>query len=269
MNSFLTLALVGLLATVASAEPWRIYILAGQSNMDGRGQKKELVGDLAPYAAEQADVKIVYSNSTIRGPYSTTQPMPLAPGYSVPPGTREKFGKDYKLPGSTFGPEVSFGRAIADARKGEKILLMKFSEGGTSLDKDWNIDARGKLYDQMLAFLRKNLDALGEEYELCGFIWHQGESDAHLPAGEYQKRSTAFIERLRADLGAPHMPIVIGEVFDNKHRDRVREGERKLAETVYKTYFVSASGLSTSDNGTHFDTASQIEFGKRMAKALP
>jgi hypothetical protein len=255
-------------AGIAMGEHYHVFILAGQSNMDGRGTKSELIGELAKFAKPQADVRIAYSNSTMRGPYETDGFVALAPGFSVAPGTREKFGADYKLPGETFGPEVSFGRSVADAMTDKHIAIIKFSEGGTSLHKDWNPDTRGALYDQMLAFVTKSLKSLkdaGDTYELSAFVWHQGESDSGLPEGEYQKLLTNLIDRVRNDLKEPKLLVVIGEVFDNEHRDRVRAAQRATTQAVARTIFVSADGLETFDNGTHFDTKSQIELGNRLA----
>lgn len=50
-----------------------------------------------------------------------------------------------------------------------------------------------------------------------GMIWHQGESDAGLPAGEYEKRLTAFIGRVRADLEVPDLPFGVGDPSDGSH----------------------------------------------------
>lgn len=268
MRAFATvLILFGLLASAADAQPVKVYILAGQSNMDGRGRKAELVGELARWAKPQADVRIAYSNSTRRGPYATDGFVPLEPGYSVPPGTKER-----KLPGDTFGQEVSFGRAIADANPNDRIVLIKFSEGGTSLHRDWMPGiAHDGLYPQFLAFVRRSLKSLanaGESPQLAGMIWHQGESDASLPDGEYQRLLTDFIAHVRADLAVPQLRFVIGEVYDNGRRDRVRAGQRATAAAVPGVFFVPVDGLQTADQGTHFDTASQIELGRRLAAAL-
>src|SRR5689334_20230281 len=72
--------------TLHAATHYHVYILSGQSNMDGRGKKSELVGQLAQWAKPQSDVLITYSNSTLRGPYKSEGWKPLEPGYSVPPG---------------------------------------------------------------------------------------------------------------------------------------------------------------------------------------
>ena len=64
------------------------------------------------------------------------------------------------------------------------------------------------------------------------------------------------------------LPFVIGEVYDNGHRDAVREGEKSASTAVSHAGFASAQGLKTSDKGTHFDAASQIELGRRFAQAM-
>ena len=246
----------------------RVFILSGQSNMDGRGKKSDLVGPLARYAQPQQDVRIAYSNSTLRGPFATDGFQPLQPGFSVPPGSKRD---TFRLPGATFGPEVSFGRAMADALPNDKIVLIKFSEGGTSLHNDWKLDKPGGLYEQAARFVTSSLKTLsdnGESCELSGVIWLQGESDASLPPGEYQKLLTALIARCRTDLGDDTVPFVVVEVFDNHKRDKVRAGQRATTQAVANTLFVSADHLVTSDNGTHFDAASQITLGQRIAAAL-
>jgi len=261
---------MGISASTAMAEHYEVFILAGQSNMDGRGKTGELVGNLSTWAGKQGDVIINYSNSTLRGPYTSGGWRPLEVGYSVPPGTKQKFGLNYLMPGETFGPEVAFGRTVAEGMSGQHVAIIKFSEGGTTLSKDWDPANHRMLYDQMLTFVRASLKQLkdrGDSYEVAGFVWHQGESDASLAEGKYQQLLEAFVAKVRKDLEASELPVVVGEVFDNGHRDHVRAGQKAACEAGKNMYFVSAKGLATSDNGTHFETASQIEMGKRMANA--
>lgn len=265
--------LVGLISGApARADHYEVFIVAGQSNCDGRGKVSELVGPLAKWAAPQDDVLIAYSCSKLRGPVLTSDGFKsLQPGWSVSPGK----GKPTKLPSGTFGPEVSFGRGVADHLKGKKVALIKFAEGGTSLSKDWNPEVKDRLYPAFLDFTRKSLKELkdkGHTYSVRGMIWHQGESDASLTAAEYEKALTAFITRVRSDLEVPDLPFGVGEVFDNGKRDAVRAAQKATAENVKGVFFVSAEKLKTFDGGTHFDAASQIELGERfgagMAKAI-
>src|ERR1051326_2738520 len=107
-----------LIAMPAMAENVRVFILAGQSNMDGRGEKIELTGELAAWAKPQNDVRISYSNSTMRGPYTTAGFVTLEPGFSEPPGTKERYGDHYKLPAETFWAEGAFRGAGGERESG-------------------------------------------------------------------------------------------------------------------------------------------------------
>ncbi|HEX4611370.1 MAG TPA: sialate O-acetylesterase [Urbifossiella sp.] len=265
------LALLGT-TSLGRAAHYEVFLVAGQSNADGRGRAADLTGPLAKWARPQDDVRIAYSCSSLRGPVLTSDGFrPLQPGWSVAPGK----DRPTKLPSGTFGPEVSFGRGMADRLKGKKVALIKFTEGGTSLAKDWNPAVKDRLYPAFLDFTRKSLQRLtdgGDTAAVRGMIWHQGESDAALTTDEYQKHLTAFVSRVRADLGTPDLPFGAGEVFDDGKRDTVRAAQKATAGTVKGVFFVSAEGLTTSDMGTHFNAASQIELGERfaagMAKAL-
>ncbi len=256
-----------LVAATVQAKHYEVFLLAGQSNMDGRGAKKELVGDLAKWAQLQPDVLINFRAGGLHRPLTLSHGFkPLEPGYSGTPGT-----KPGGLPSASFGPEVAMGATLAEGLPGKKVALIKCAEGGTSLSKDWAPGAKGKLYEQFITFVGqvlKELQAKGDTYTLRGMAWHQGESDAGLPTGKYQELLTDFIQRVRADLKVKDLPFVIGEVYDNGHRDAVREGEKATAAAMPHAAFASAQGLKTSDKGTHFDAASQIELGKRFALAM-
>ncbi|MBA4187728.1 MAG: hypothetical protein C0467_06885 [Planctomycetaceae bacterium] len=251
--------------TSVQADHYEVFLVGGQSNCDGRGQAADLKGPLTKWAKPQEDVPIAYSCSTLRGAALNSGGFkPLQPGWSVAPGKN----RPKELPSGTFGPELSFGRAMADHLKDKKVALIKYTEGGTSLAKDWNPEVKDRLYSAFLDFTKKSLKELkdkGHTYTIRGMIWHQGESDASLSAEEYQKLLTAFIARVRTDLELPDLPFGIGEVYDNGKRDTIRTAQKATAEKVKGAFFVPADKLKTSDMGTHFDAASQIELGERFA----
>lgn len=240
-------------AVEVKAEQYDVFLLAGQSNMDGRGNKKELIGELAVYAEPQPDVLIAFASGGLYRRFITSNGfVPLAPG-------------------NAFGPEVSFGRAMAAGLPGRHIRLIKYAEGGTNLRADWNPNAKEKLYTKFIAFTRQSLQAItdhGDTWQLRGMIWHQGESDVCMKANKYQDLLKELIDRVRADLEVKDLPFVVGEVFDNGKRDSIREAQQAIAKALPGVYFVSSQGLKTFDRGTHFDAASQIEFGRRYAEPL-
>jgi iduronate 2-sulfatase len=255
-------------AAAVRGDHYEVFLVAGQSNGDGRGRAADLTGPLAKWAKSQEDVLIAYSCSTLRGPALDSGGFrPLRPGWSVAPGKN----RPTMLPSDTFGPEVSFGRGMADRLKGKRVALIKFAEGGTSLVRDWNPGAKDRLYPAFLRFTEKSLKELkdkGHTYTIRGMIWHQGESDIGLTAGEYQELLAAFIARVRADLEAPDLPFGVGEVYDNGKRGAVRAAQKATAGKAKRVFFVPADGLTTSDMGTHFDAASQIRLGERFAAGM-
>ena len=136
-----------MLGTSAHAAHYQIFLLGGQSNMFGNGSKTSQlpVGLQAP----QDDVLLYY------GTNFTT----LRPGS-----------------GSSFGPELSFGRTITDALPHENFYFIKHAQGGTSLWEQWNL-SNGSTYNAFKTIVDFGLDALtrrGHTYEIVGILWTQG-----------------------------------------------------------------------------------------------
>ncbi len=241
-----------------------LYVLAGQSNMDGRGRVSDLTEEQRwPFEG----VEIFYRNLPAPG----GDWKPLGPGYSVAPGYKGP------LPSPTFGPELGFATALRKARPERRLALIKAAKGGTNLRENWKPGLRGEpgtqgpLYQAFLETVstaRKALEAKGDRCVLAGMIWHQGESDSKSATEVYQQQLTEFIARVREDLEQPALPFVIGEVFDNRNRDTVRAAQKAVAASVPGVGLASADGLATLDPGTHFDTKSQLILGERFADAM-
>lgn len=253
----------------ARAEHYEVFLLAGQSNMDGRAAVKDLTGDLAHYANVNTNVLINFSAGGLKRTLTLSKGLkPLQPGYSGTPGNKNPNA----LPTKTFGPEVSFGPAIAAALPGKHVVLIKFAEGGTSLGKHWSPNEKGKLYEKFIKFVKETqaiIKANGDTCEIRGMLWHQGESDAaSMEPGKYQEALTEFIGRVRSDLGVKNLPFVIGQVYDNGKRTNIIADQKATAKAVPGVGFVDAAVLKTFDNGTHLDAESQIELGKGFAREL-
>lgn len=243
---------------VEAGKHYTIYLLAGQSNMDGRGKTADLKGRLARYAKPLDKVLIRYSSGGHKRKLRESDGLiPLQPGCNENP--------------AQFGPELSFGHAIAAARPQQNILLIKVSEGGTSLRNDWNPTKEKSLYHRLIHLTGETRDHLAEQKATCeiaGMIWHQGESDAS-HADQYAERLTTFITHLRTDLEAPQLPFVIGEIcLDNPAYQDLIAAQKKVAESVPAVGLASSKKLTTHDKNVHFDFSSIIELGQRFAKEL-
>lgn len=264
MNILFASLLATLFLLPLSAEEFDLYLLAGQSNMDGRGQASKLTEEQrAP-----SDHAIIYYRNP---PHSSEGWKKLAPGYSIAP--------KYKgtLPSPTFGPELGFIDTLSKAQPEKKFALIKGSKGGSSLRVDWNPflkkspqkqGPRYRHFIETVALAKAALKKNGHTATLRGLIWHQGESDSKANAELHQGRLMLFIARIRKDLDAPNLPVVLGEVFDNGHRDKVRTAILKTSQTAPNCGFASADGLTTWDPGTHFDAKSQWLLGQRFAEAM-
>lgn len=249
------------------AAHYDVYFASGQSNMDGRGSTNDLIGPLASWNAPQADVRIYYANPINldwANPSYDTGWRVFGPGFSVPPGFAGA------LPSTRFGPELAFGRSVADATVGRAVAIIKVSQGGTTLSSDWN-PATGYMYRTLTNTARLALQSLtndGTAFTLRGMIWHQGESDGSSSTATYQARLTEFIAAVRRDFGVGNLPFVVGELATNRSLT-VRQAQFNVAQTVPYVGFASSSNLVTlAPDDPHFNSEGALLMGQRMAGAL-
>jgi len=95
--------------SMAQGMHFEVFLLAGQSDLDGRALVKDLTGDLAHYAVPQANVRINFSAGGLHRPLLINDRFePLRPGFSATP-----LVKINTIPTQTFGQEVSFGDSMA------------------------------------------------------------------------------------------------------------------------------------------------------------
>lgn len=244
--------------------PLRIFVLAGQSNMEGPGSVEQLA-QIAPELMEpRDDVWCVYEGRP-RGP--------LKPGFGFRSGN--------------FGPELVFGHVVGDALE-EDVLIIKSGIGGTTLDGDWRPPSAveraggevGLLYRHLIVRVHDLLSHLGEVdpryqgqgYVLGGFLWLQGESDAPPErAPHYEANFTDLVNDVRSDLGVPDLPVVVGQINDSPAWDGgdnqgpiVRAAQVAVAEELPNCAIFATLDL---DPGYHYDTPSFLKIGDRFAAA--
>ena len=202
--------LLGLCSAVLSAAPTKVFILVGQSNMEGHARvetidyigedpatapllKRMQGADGKPAVAEGAWI----SYHTGIGDRNGEGFGKLTTGY----GSRQDPAKD----GGKIGPEYTFGLAM-DRTFTEPVLLIKAAWGGKSLNYDFRSPSAGPYprtpsdleknrnpqenaghyYRLMVAHVKKVLADPArvcpaydpkEGYEIAGFIWLQGFND--------------------------------------------------------------------------------------------
>lgn len=232
MRFIISTALYLLTVAPSASDSLTTYILAGQSNMLGRASTSELEASLQqPY-----DKALVFD----RGKWVVFKP------------------------GNQFGPEVTFVRSMTT--NGRAIGVIKHAEGATSLAKDWKAGSG----EQYLSLVRKVTEArASRKIRLAGLIWAQGEADSKSPenASAYGDRLAEFIQRLRADLGTPELPIVALRV--NPPYPHV-EGVRTAIEQTKLAHYAWIDGddLVKAKDNLHYNVAGQLVLGDRFAKSL-
>jgi len=158
-------------------------------------------------------------------------------------------------------------------RPGAIVGLVPAAMGGSALS-EWEPD--GNNYKEAI---RRAQAALAKGGVLRGILWHQGESDSGKPelAYTYDDRWIKIMAQLRADLKAPNVPIIVGQlgVFVEQRKDSdyfyavtVDKEQAALPVRFAKVAFVPSTGLTDKGDQLHFDTLSLHEFGRRYALAF-
>lgn len=235
-------------APAASSSPMQLFLLAGQSNMAGRG-KVEAQDSVVNLRVLKLDRSMAWVPAA--DPLHWDKPAVVG-----------------------VGPGRTFGLTLAARDPGATIGLIPAAVGGSPISS-WEPGAldsatRTHPYDDALA----RLHAARKSGTLRAILWHQGESDA-TPAlsMRYADRLRALIARFRAEAGNPNLPFIIGELgnFDGKpwstEMQRVDSVHRAIAASVPNVAYVSSEGLRDKGDKLHFDAASQRTFGERYAMA--
>jgi hypothetical protein len=214
-------------ASPAADKTIQVFILAGQSNMEGQGVvaydhpkyynggKGNLVWSMqnsksaalmkhlkdgAGKWIEREDVRISFRDQR------EIRTGKLGIGFTGYGGT------------SHIGPELQFGHVIGD-HLGSPVLLIKTAWGGKSLYSDFRPPssggAVGPYYKKMLEEVRAALAALGDrKYRISGFVWFQGWNDMvnKDARAEYTVNLVNLAIDIRKELKSPRLPVVIGEL---------------------------------------------------------
>ena len=213
----LALALLGSTAFASADQKVKVFILAGQSNMQGHGRiKLGKDGDL-PYAAAQEQFSYLRKGDTWVERDDVWYYHKPGKGGVVKGNLKPGLGGNAQ----SIGPELAFGHVIGNYYD-EQVLLIKTAWGGQALAGPFRPPSSGNTgvkYTQLLNEVREvlgNLEKLfpaykGQGYEIAGFFWHQGWNDGCKKefTREYEKNMTHFIKDMRKDLGDENLPFVI------------------------------------------------------------
>ncbi len=278
-----TLTLNGTTAKVVSVvglptkDKLHIYLLIGQSNMQGEGK---------PYddALDAPDPRVIKFGS--RAGLETT----FATG-------GHRLTNLAWAAGSDIGMGVEFGKTLlADESDPEVVVcLINHAVGGTAIqwwepgvtNTVYKNPSTGEYYTLYDEALQRVHDA-SRFGVIKGVLWHQGEYNSNAanetahgvyPAGDpegYALRLRTLVDNLRRDLDRPGLPFICGKLVPDfvspqlQFRATVEAALADLPNQRSNTFCVDNNGLSgnAGADGIHFNAPSQRVLGRRYAAAI-
>ena len=295
------LAAVCCLAAPAAAQqagksPVQVFILAGQSNMEGHGAMQGKAnggkGSLEYIVKDPATAKKYAHLVDASGNWAVRNDVWI--WYL---GRKGGLTAGYGFRNGYIGPELEFGHVMGDAIDNQ-VLIIKCAWGGKDLIKDFRPPSSGgetgPYYKEMMQHIKDVLANLagsfpynGGGFQLAGFGWHQGWNDGcnAQAVAEYEKNMINFIHDVRKDLGAKDLPFVIansgfGGVDGCKGRRldlcKAQFNAAKFpafagtAACVDTRPFFRPADVSPSSQGYHWNTNAETYclIGEAMGKAM-
>lgn len=220
-----------------------IFIMAGQSNMAGRGlvEPQDTIPDGRVLAINRKNEIVI-----AKEPLHFYEP---------------------NLTGLDCG--LSFGkRILKGVKKNITVLIVPVAIGGSS-SRQWLGDSVHRNVKLMSNF--KERVQLASRYgTIKGILWHQGEADAN-PKNTpgYEERLGKLVSSFREFCGINTLPVLMGELgsySDNPDQwNLINEAIHQYARRDKFAVVIETSDLKSKVDKIHFDSEGQRKMGERMA----
>ena len=222
-----------------------VFIMAGQSNMAGRGtvEPEDTVPDKRILSINEVGQVII-----AKEPLHFYEP--------------ERTGLDCGL---------SFARTlITKIPINVSILIIPTAVGGSSI-RQWLGDSVYRDVKLFSNFLSK-VEIAKENGIVKGILWHQGESDANekdIPL--HKQRLALLFSKFRTAVGNDELPVLLGELgaFSENpaNFDLINKAIHEYAAEDKNSSVISTKDLKDKGDQLHFNSKGQRTMGKRFAKA--
>ncbi len=242
-------ALKAVAAPLPPKEKFKIVVLAGQSNMAGRGIPTE--------ADKVAHPRVLMLNR--QGEWvPCVDPI------------------HYDVGNSGVGPGKAFAEALAEADTSITVGVVPCAVGATPLTvwEPGGAFQKGKTiwhpYDDCVARVKRAM----QDGTLAAILWHQGESDCMRRGGYlYQARFPVLVHRLRDEIGAEGVPLIVGQLAQKNATGWfgkiISNAQRYTCEYLYGpgAFVKSLDTYELNPDGIHLTRDAQVDFGKRYFEA--
>jgi len=246
-----------------------VWLLAGQSNMQGCGN---LVTAPRPHPLVHA----MYMDDrwdVAREPIHFLADSPDRVHWSPYGPERLPQPRRDQLRRQSFkgvGPGIFFGAEMVQRSRGVPQGLLCTAHGGTSMEQ-WDPASAHLGGESLYGSMLRTWRTTGQP--VAGVLWYQGESDClEAAAPLYKERMVRFVAAVRRDLRQPKLPFLlvqIGKVFGTgwtpKWWNMVQNAQVELKQHV-KHYDVAATIDLPLDDAIHVGTEGYARLGMRLAR---
>lgn len=232
--------------TLPPKETFYIFLMAGQSNMAGRGivQPQDTIQDMHVLTLDKNN-EWVYAKEPLH----------------------------YYEPGRTgLDCGLSFGKKLAKLY-GNNITvgLVPCAIGGSSIEQ-WLGDSVYRNVALYSNFLKKA--NIAKQYgTIKGLLWHQGESNSGNAYVRYKEKMDTLFTRMRKDLGSPDLPVYAGQLAsflvkrNQPHAQEINHDLQSMSQSFKNFHVINTQDLTSKPDTLHFDSPSQRKMGERFAEA--
>jgi hypothetical protein len=193
---------------------------------------------------------------------------------------------------SRFGVELSFAKKMQELYPNQKIAIIKYSMGGTSIDSSaarnkgsWDPDFK-ETSNQFDYFLKtvdlayNTANSLNANKTVIlvpkGIIWMQGESDAlfQKSAKKYLKNLKKLLSLIRVTFRSKNLPLIIGKISDSgiqkgsrtlKYSDIVQLAQEKYVFSDKNTSIIRSTKNYKYLDKYHYDSLGYLNLGMLFA----
>ncbi len=242
-----------------------VWVLAGQSNMQGVGNR---------FNVESPDplvhtFSMSYEWRLAQEPLHTLAESPDAVHANFnSPEEREKGIKGWRDGSKGAGLGIAFAKEMLK-RTGRPVGLVASAHGGTSMDQ-WNPALKDQGGASLYGSMCKQVAAAGGKVR--GVVWYQGESDANADAQPvYREKMKKLVASMRKDFGVPDLPfyyVQIGRFVVNNDKPgpwtAIQTDELALEPELAPGGMVASIDLAL-DDAIHAGTQGLKVLGRRLA----
>ena len=266
LNLLITIALLHILffnsSTFAQDPNFHIYLLFGQSNMEGMGTIESQDRTTNSRVKVLQDQDCSNLNRYYGRWYTAAPPLnrcwsKLGPGNTFGNAMAEAMPSTVTIglfPTAYSGCDIAFFQKSAPLGKA-------FSKTGVAADIPSQFTGG---YAWMLDMAKK----AQKEGVIKGIIFHQGETNTNDP--NWKVKVQEVVADLKKDLGLSDIPFLAGELLYKEYKSCCSSHNveiNKLPGLIKNSYVISASGLPGADEA-HFTSASYRILGKRYAEKM-